>query len=324
MRILLVSTGGTIAMKRAEGETLSTFALESADFVREAGMEGVEVRGHDFSRSPSSSFQTAFASRLAAFIAASDHDAFVVTHGTDTLEETAFYLEMVLPADRPVVLTGAMVTPDRPGADGEANLRDALRVAADPASAGRGVLVVFGGDIIWGLYARKVQTLKTRAFGSARGGMLGTVEAGRVLYHYGTRTHSRLDNRPGEAVALVKVHYDIEDQFLRDAYGRYAGVVIEGLGGGRVPERLLKAVDENPDRLTLVTTRVQDGGLGDEYSFAGSYQDLSGRPIVFSPFDALKTCILARLALGNGLDRQALADFLASFWDPEDAGTPEG
>jgi len=316
MKILLISTGGTIAMKKAEGEKLSTFAFDSSDFTQTTGMEGIVLENHSYSQQPSSSFDSSYAAGLTEFIANadSDYDAFVITHGTDTLEETAFYLEMVLSTERPVVLTGAMVTADKPGADGVANVMDAIRVAAAPESRGKGVLVVFARDILWGLYSRKVQTLQVRAFGSDHGGKLGRVEGDRVVYHYDTPPHRKLDNLLGGSVSLVKVYYDIEEAFLRHAYERSEAVVIEGLGSGRIPERLLTALDDFTDKLTLITTRVQDGGLYDEYSFGGSYQELSSRPVIFSPFDALKTCILARLAHGNGLDREGLNEFLEGFW----------
>ena len=316
MKILLISTGGTIAMAAAASGDGVRLTLDSDYFSRALRSPKIRVASYSFSQAPSIEFDSTYASGLAAFISdnLSDYDAFIVTHGTDTMEETAFFLELVLDTDRPVILTGAMTPAEKPGYDGLSNLIDSVKVASDPASRGKGVLVVFDKDVISGMYARKTESLRSGAFESAHGGKLGSVTGPKVTYHYDVRPHRRLENHASGAVALIKVHYDVGATLLRNAYDSHRAVVLEAAGSGRVPSRLLPLIEEYSDRLTVISTRAHHGYLYDEYAFDGSYRDLSTRKVVFSPFDSLKSCILAGLCLGNGLDYDETRTVFEEFW----------
>jgi len=148
-RIALLGTGGTIAMtaKGAGGNlTLDAAALSAS--LGDA-LAGIALVTRDVLAKPSSGFMLGDLGKIAAAVAEAvkDADGVVITHGTDTLEETAFALALLLRTDKPVVLTAAMRRPDQPGADGPANLGAAIRVAASPAARGLGVLVVMDDEI---------------------------------------------------------------------------------------------------------------------------------------------------------------------------------
>ena len=121
----------------------------------------------------------------------------VITHGTDTIEETAYLLDRTLDRKVPVAITGAMRTSSDDGWDGPRNLLDAAAVAASDQSAGRGVMVVFNGRIFAGRTAVKTHTTDLDAFTAPHGGVLGRVEQGRVVYEAGKRGGTAGSGKPG-------------------------------------------------------------------------------------------------------------------------------
>jgi L-asparaginase len=317
MQIALITTGGTIAMGQEAGEARASWRFQAEDFVHLLPVDaGDNVIAVDFGQFPSSHFDSAEARRLATNVAEAraSHDGVIITHGTDTLEETAFYLDMVLPPGKPVVVTGAMVTASQPGADGLANLRDAVLVAKSPATRGKGVVVVFNRDLISAVHAMKQDCERLNAFGSVQTGKMGAVNGSKVFFYYGERDHVRLENKTGGRAALVKLHYDMEAEFLQCAFRQGDIVVIECLGSGRVQPKLLPVIDRNLNKVIVLTTRVPHGHLYDDYSYVGSFHDLVKRGLIISPLDSLKSCILAKLCFGNGKSYRQTKEIFESFW----------
>ena len=317
MQIALITTGGTIAMGQEAGVSRAAWKFRAEDFARLVPIEPEDrLVAVEFSQLPSSHLDSTIVRRLAAQIVETiaHHDAAIITHGTDSLEETAFYLEMVLPPGKPVIVIGAMVTAARPGADGLANLRDALLVARSPATRGKGVLVVFNRDIISAVHVVKRDCERLHAFGSSQTGKIGAVNGPKVFYYYGQKDHVRLRNETSGRAALVKLHRDIEPGFLESAFRQADIVVIECLGSGRVPPNLLPVIDRNLNRIVVLTTRVPSGHLYDEYSYEGNYHDLVERNLIVSPLDSLKSCVLAKLCFGNGKSYRETKEIFEDFW----------
>ena len=317
MHIALITTGGTIAMGQEAGEARASWRFRAEDFVHllplDAGDSFIAV---DFGQLPSSHFASTEARRLATTVAEARarHDGVIITHGTDTLEETAFYLDMVLPPGKPVIVTGAMVTASQPGAEGLANLRDAVLVAKSPATPEKGVLLVFNRDIINAVHAMKQDCERPNGFGSVQTGKMGAVNGSKVFFYYEQRDHLRLENKTSGRAALVKLHYDMEPEFLQCAFRRADMVVIECLGSGRVQPKLLPVIDRNLNKVIVLTTRVPHGHIYDDYSYAGSFHDLDKRGLIVSPLDSLKSCILAKLCFGNGKSYRQTKEIFESFW----------
>jgi len=172
----------------------------------------------------------------------------VVTQGTDSIEETAFALDLLIDRDAPVVVTGAMRNPTLPGADGPANLLAAVTVAADGAACGLGALVVMNDEVHAARFVRKTHTQSPAAFRSPLAGPLGWISEGRASI--ATRPMGRRRVRPrgggAEDVALLAT-FPGDDGRLVGAVGErgYSGLVVEALGGGHVPPpRLVGAVGE--------------------------------------------------------------------------------
>ncbi len=317
MHIALITTGGTIAMGQEAGEARASWRFQAEDFVHLLPLDaGDSFDAVDFGQLPSSHFGSTEARRLAATVAEARarRDGVIITHGTDTLEETAFYLDMVLPPGKPVIVTGAMVTASQPGAEGLANLRDAVFVAKSPATSEKGVLVVFNRDIISAVHAMKQDCERPNGFGSVQTGKMGAVNGSKVFFYYGQRDHVRLENKTSGRAALVKLHYDVEPEFLQYAFRQADMVVIECLGSGRVQPKLLPVIDRNLNKVIVLTTRVPHGHLYDDYSYTGSFHDLDKRGLIVSPLDSLKSCILAKLCFGNGKSYRQTKEIFESFW----------
>jgi len=316
MKIAVVSTGGTIAMAQGRGDKLSSLALDAGDFAGELPPNVVgEVSSIVFSKLPSSNFDSAYARRLAGRIQelVDEVDGIIVTHGTDTMEETAFYVDMVIETNKPIVFTGAMMTATQPGYDGLANLRDAITVARAPETRGQGTLIVFNRDIHSAIHATKIDSERPNAFGSLNTGKLGSVCGERVYCYYRPLKHIKLSNRVSGRVALLKMHYDVDQELVEYAMRKFDVVVIESYGSGRIPPKILSAID-NSNAIIVITTRVFRGHLYDEYSYEGSYQYFRERRVILSVLSSIKSCLLASLCLGNGKDYEAMKAIMEDFW----------
>jgi L-asparaginase len=175
---------------------------------------------------------------------------FVVTHGTATLEETAYFLHLTVKSDRPVVVTGAMRPPSALGTDADLNLLDAIRLAATPAAAGRGVLTILNNEIQSARDVTKSNAFRVDTFESRDFGVLGYVDSdARVLFYRAvTRPHTMatpFDVRGKKDLPRVDIVYSYAgaDGVLVDALSarRPDGMVLVGLGGGSYPGAFLEA-----------------------------------------------------------------------------------
>ena len=189
-----------------------------------------EVECEDVSRLPgphvTPEHMWRLARRAAAWLERPDVQGLVVTHGTDTLEETAYLLDLLLLSDKPVVIVGAIRTISEAGWDGPANLLAAVRVAAAPESTGRGVLVVMNEQILTASEAQKIHTESAGSFASPEFGPVGVLDAGKVLYvrmapRHGAWTRRRRRHRACASrgsrprVDLIKSAAGADDRFLR-------------------------------------------------------------------------------------------------------------
>ncbi len=254
--------------------------------------------------------------------AATTGEGVVVTTGTDTLEELAVLCALLSGAQAPVVVTGANRPSSRPGADGGANLIDAVTVAGAAATAALGALVVFGGEIHDAMTARKVDSTGPAAFASPVTGPLGRVLEGRVWIH------ARPLRPPPLPVAglthrvyVVTTVLGDDGALLRAIEDRADGLVVVALGAGHLPPAVLAEVRRLGSRLPVVITCRPERGsmLFETYGFEGSESDLRSSGAVCAPFlspAAARVMLLA--CLGAGLDRDAIAARFA----PWDAGGP--
>ena len=195
----------------------------------------------------------------------------VVTHGTDTLEETAYLLDRTLGTQVPVVCTGAMRTSDHAEWDGARNLTDAIRVAAAAESRGRGVQVVFAGRVWQGQEAVKVDTVGLDSFGAPFGRLRGTV-SDRVAYAApAAGSPVVLPERLAARVALLPMVVGDQGHLLDAARGDCDGVVIEAFGSGNLPPGAVPAIGRWLDegKPVVLSSRCATGLVTPVYAFDG-------------------------------------------------------
>lgn len=319
--ISVVGMGGTIAMApSASGGIVPSLAAD--DLV--ASVPGLADLDVDITAatlrslpSPSLGFDdlVALSDRVRAELAGGA-DGVVITHGTDTIEETAFFLDLTVPDDAPVVVTGAMRHPEAAGADGPANLYAAVRVASSPAARGLGCLVVMSDEVHGARFVRKSHTSSTAAFVSPGFGPLGLVVEGDPRIRGAARTGLTLPAGPRVAqvrVGMITMALGDDGTLLRRAAAEppaFDGLVIAGLGAGHVPAGLVPLVAEQAARMPVVlSTRTGAGSvLRRTYGYPGSERDLLERGLILSGFlDPAKARILLQLLLASGADEQAIA-----------------
>ena len=243
-------------------------------------------------------------------------DGIVVVQGTDTIEETAYLIDLLWREDAPVVITGAMRNPTLAGADGPANLLAAVAVAASDRFAGMGALVAFNDEVHAARFVRKTHTSSPSTFASPDAGPIGRLVenvAVRTLW-VDRRTTYSLTAPVTARVALVTVGFDDAGETLNGLDQRCDGVVVAGLGAGHVPERLADTLAAMASRLPIVLASRAGAGpvLSRSYAFRGSESDLLERGLIRAGLlDPLKSRTLLRVLLANGRDRSEIVSAFA-------------
>jgi L-asparaginase len=313
--VVLLSTGGTIAMRGG----LAVPADGPDELLLGAGVQGVRSRALLGLPGPHMGLEQALLVAREAVAAAADGAGVVVTHGTDTLEETAFLTDLLHGDGAPIAFTGAIRPGSAPGADGPANLADAVAVARAPGAEGLGTLVVFAGEVHAPREVRKADSSSPAAFDSPVTGPIGRVVEGRLaLRARPVRPHAlplaveRLDFRVPVVCAALG-----DDLALLDAAvaGGADGVVLVALGGGHLSPaglgRLRAAAAALP--VALAVRPARGALLRATYGFEGAEGDLraaGGIPAGALSPQAARIKLLA--CLGAGLDAGATA---AAFAD---------
>jgi L-asparaginase len=279
----ILFTGGTISMRRDPRTGAARPALSGREIVaRVPGLRReARLRIEDVARLPGPHVTPAWMWRLRdrvrRLLADESVDGVVVTHGTDTLEETAYLLDLTLDSEKPVVLCGAMRTVSDPGWDGPANLTTAVRVARDPEARGRGVLVVVGESVHAAAEVRKRHTQRLDAFRSAHG-PLATLDRGQVRFHRPPfRVPALSPRRLATKVDLHLLAAGSDDALLRASLARGArGLVLEGTGAGHVPPAALPGVRAalRAGVPVVVVSRCPEGPVAPLYGFIGGGRHL--------------------------------------------------
>lgn len=312
--------GGTIASVAAHDGPGAAPALGVEEIVASAGPidELVELRTAQFSQgaSPSIVFADLLGLRdeVARRVAAGSAGV-VITQGTDTIEETAFALDLLWPGSAPIVITGAMRSPTLPGADGPANLLAAIQVAASPASRDLGALVVFGEEIHAARFVSKTHTSIPAAFRSRITGPLGWVTEGRPVIATRPTERWHLDVPSAAevpAVALIRLGLGDDGRILPTLSSLgFAGVVLEGFGGGHVTPPMVPLVQRLALEMPVVLASRTGSGevLSSTYRYPGSEIELLELGLIRAgALDGLKARVLLTLCLAAGLSHPEIVD----------------
>ncbi len=320
--VCIVGTGGTIASRYDATLGGHTSAASARDLVSAvpglADIAGLRVTEHSNINSALMDTATAFALRdtLRRVLRDEDVAGAVITHGTATLEETAYLLDLTLGTDKPVVITGAQRNFDEPDPDGPRNLLYAVMIASSPEARGRGVLAALGGEIHAARDVYKSHTESVRCFASRDGGPIGMVTAHAVTFLANPERRVHLDvGRVEENVQLVRMAQGANDLMLRACVReRVAGIVVEATAGGNVNasfyEGICAALETGIP--VVIATRVTSGAPHLGKGYRGSLASLLAQGAVSSGYlSGLKARILLMAALAHTQDRAELAQIFA-------------
>lgn len=304
--IVIVTTGGTIAMKRDEQAGGAVPTLGSQDFLTFLPADITDVRVEEYCNLPSAQFTIetiwGIRERVDELVRSPGVDGVVITHGTDVLEEVACLLDWTVDTDKPIVLTGAMRSASEAGYEGTANLIAAVRVAAGPVAAGLGTLVVLNDEIHAARHVTKTHSRDVQTFQSPPWGPLGRVDGDRVSIVQRVEREFIPCARLEEDVHLIKLTVGTDDALLRYLIERGAkGAVIEVFGSGRIPPWWLPTIKEAIEggMVVVATSRCPTGRLYDGYGFSGSYKDLVAAGVLLAgDLNGQKARIRLMVALG--------------------------
>jgi L-asparaginase len=290
--VALVFTGGTISMRHDAASGGAIPALGARDIVAAArGIEDIaDLRIEEWGRFPGPHMTIermwALRARLAELVADPTIDGVVVTHGTDTLEESAYLAARAIATDKPIVFTGAMRTASDLGWDGPTNLSDSVRVAASEDARAFGSLVVLNNRIFSGLDVTKVHTHMLDGFESPGLGPVGVIDDGAVIFR------RALPLRPpvlqpaelGTPVDIVMAYPGADDRLLDASRRTGRGVVIAALGRGNVPLVFAQGIGRwiEDGKPVVVASRVPRGRVGQTYGYAGGGRRLAAMGAIFA------------------------------------------
>jgi L-asparaginase len=322
-RVHLFALGGTIASVPLSAGGVAP-SLTAEEIVRAAGVdEAIDVSASNFRQMPSGDLTTDDMLMLAEAIedkARSGIDGVVVTQGTDTIEETSFALDLLVQSDIPVVVTGAMRHPKLSGSDGPANVSAAVAVAASAMARGLGTLVVFNDEIHAARFVQKRHTQSPSAFISPTG-PIGWVAERKpyilVRLKRAPELPRPIATNPGNLSALYKVVMGDDGRMLEKLPSLgYKGLVLEALGGGHVPAKMVPIVAELARQMPVVlSSRTRNGRvLRETYGFSGSEMDLFARGVIDGSWlDGVKLRMLLELLLRAGVGRGGVQEYIHTF-----------
>jgi len=314
----ILFTGGTISMKLDPSVGAAVPAFGPAEIVAVVPGLGdiAEIDVEDFSRLPGPHVTPdemwRLARRAAAWLARPDVDGLVITHGTDTIEETAFLLDLVLTTHKPVVLVGAMRTISDVGWDGPGNLIAAVRVAASPEATGQGVVVVMDDHILPAREVRKIHTEASASFGTPEFGPLGQVDGSSVIFRRRMSPRASWHDAAAEPglrvtrieprVDLVQTYTGMDGSLVDHVASRGArGLAIVAFGRGNVPPPVVPAVRRAiaAGLLVTISSRCVAGRVSARYGYEGGGLQLRQIGAVLAgDLSGAKARLLQMVALG--------------------------
>jgi L-asparaginase len=318
-KVLLLATGGTIASRYDPALKRTVASARAEDLLQALPQVGevADIEIENFATMPSFDMTVQFAFGLAVRInevlARSDVQGVVVTHGTDTMEETSYLADLLLQSDKAAVFTGAQRAADDPHSDGPPNLLNAIRVAASEQARGLGALVCFNGTIHAARDVTKVHASAVETFQSYEHGTLGEVDGNAVIIRRRPllRRSFRV-SRLEERVELFRLALGSDLSGLEALIQRgVAGIVIEGFGRGNGPTSLGALVRSATQKgiPVLITSRCPAGRVEPIYGGGGGGRDLADAGGIFTgDLKGPKVRLLLMVLLSNADTRKRIAE----------------
>ncbi|MCB9208494.1 MAG: asparaginase [Ignavibacteriales bacterium] len=315
--ILIVFTGGTFSMKidNETGGAIPHFhGEELVEMIPEANnLANVSI--YNFGNYPGPHMTPELMLDLSKIIKENinkdDVDGIIVTHGTDTLEETAYLLDLTVKTKKPIVVIGAMKTSSEPDWDGPKNLLDAIHICNNPNSNGIGVLVCLNGEINAASEVTKTHTEDIETFHSLDFGALGYVDKSKVWFNRMPRKLEIIETEKiNSNVDIIKVYAGIKEKlFHLIGDSKIDGLVVEALGVGNVPPPAYEGIKYvvNKNIPVVLVSRCPAGETLDIYSYSGAGKWIKKLGVIFSDYlNGQKARIKLMLALGAGYSIEQL------------------
>ena len=321
--IVLVFTGGTISMRHDITAGGAIPSLRGHDILAlSPGIDRyADLEVDDWGAYPGPHMTAermwSLRHRLLEHLGRTDVDGIVVTHGTDSLEESAYLMARSISTAKPIVFTGAMRTSSDLGWDGPGNLGAAVRVAAAPASRGQGAMVVMGDRIYSALDVTKVHTSMVEAFDSPGLGPLGVVDDGAVIFRRSlpSEVETLEPASLGAPVDIVYAWAGADSRLLMASQTSALGVVIAAMGRGNVPPEMLDGIDAfmAAKKPVILTSRSARGRVGPTYGYPGGGRRLLERGAIMGGARRPQQArIDLMLALGMDLSVEEIREVFAA------------
>ena len=315
-KILVLHTGGTISMQADDSGAVVTSQDNPMNHVSNP-LEGVEVHALDFFNLPSPHIKPKHMLALYQKIKeeADHYDGFVITHGTDTLEETAYFLDTMEVPHKPIVLTGAMRSSNELGSDGVYNYLSALRVASADKAADKGVLVVMNDEIHAAKYVTKTHTTNVSTFQTPTHGPLGLIMKHEILYFKTAEPRVRFDlDKIQGLVPIIPVYAGMTEELLDLLpVDQLDGLIIQAFGAGNVPKETaqkLNALIQEGLPIALVS-RCFNGIAEPVYAYEGGGVCLQNAGVFFvKELNAQKARLKLLIAINAGLTGEELRAYM--------------
>ncbi|NWG29079.1 MAG: asparaginase [Ignavibacteriaceae bacterium] len=316
--ILIVFTGGTFSMtidKRRTGGAVPRYSgKELLKKIPEAG-KLANISFYDFGKYPgphvTPEIMMVLSKQLRKRIAEKKFDGIVITHGTDTLEETAYLIDLTINTEIPIVFTGSMRNSSEPNWDGPKNLIDSIQVCLNENSKGIGTLVCMHGEVNAASEVTKIFSNEFETFQSLDFGNLGFVQNGRVIFNRLPRRLETIETQKiNSNVDLLTVYAGMDEKFFKfSAESGAEGIVVEALGVGNVPPPAFEGIKYAVEKgiPVVLTSRCPAGETDYIYSYPGAGKHLHDLGVIFTDYlNGQKARIKLMLALSKTTDRKIL------------------
>jgi L-asparaginase len=320
--VVIVTTGGTIAEKTDAKTGGAVPAVSGKDLISAVPSLAriANIKVINFSNIDSSQMTPQLWAKLSGKVGEALQDpkvvGAVVTHGTDTMAEGAYFLDLTVAGDKPVVFVGAMRDASDVSPDGPANILNAVIQACSKEAAGWGVTVTLNEYVNAARYVKKTETTNVQTFNSGEKGYLGYIQGGKV-YRFNDRPPRIKLALPEKLprVALLDAYAGADGRFVRHAADTgVKGIVIQGVGAGNVNAEVYKAVQYALSKgvEVVITSRVTHGSVYPVYGDKGGGMTLKKAGVILAwDLDAYKARLLLMLALANNKDRSEIAKLFA-------------
>lgn len=310
-KVSLITTGGTIASKEMSKGLLNSGVLTGKELAELCQLpEDVEVKIIDVFQLPSMhiNFNSMLQIRDVIFNELKDDtvSGIVVTHGTDSLEETAYFLDLTINDKRPIVITGSQRSPLDVGTDVYSNLRNSINVATNLSLGNVGAVVVFNERIYSAKYVKKVHASNLQGFESFGYGYLGIIDNDTVsIYQKPLFRESYHVTESIPRVDIIKSYTGADGTFIDASVASGAkGIIIEGVGRGQTTPEMVNSVQNAIDKgvIVMVTTSAEEGKVYPSYGYSGSAHDLLRRGVILGEdYDSKKARIKLAVMLAAGI-----------------------